>query len=84
MEAFRLQPPPAVGIKAKAIQQAQEFEEIVAEKSRRSGVESPPYDFIELIGKGSFGRVFKGYVRLSLYWIYTDEILERIAPPMNL
>ncbi|KAF2649325.1 kinase-like protein [Lophiostoma macrostomum CBS 122681] len=60
MEAFRLQPPPAVGTKAKAIQQAKEFEEIVSEKSRRSGIESPPYDFIELIGKGSFGRVFKG------------------------
>lgn len=50
------------GTKARAIQQAKEMELLVAERAKRSGDEPPPYDFFELIGKGAYGRVFKGYV----------------------
>ncbi|PSN69720.1 kinase-like protein [Corynespora cassiicola Philippines] len=49
-----------MGTKSKAIQQAKEMETLVAERAKRSGDEPPPYDFFELIGKGAYGRVFKG------------------------
>jgi len=62
MESLRLQPPLNAGTKGRAIQQAKEMEVLVAERAKRSGDEPPPYDFFELIGKGSYGRVFKGYV----------------------
>jgi hypothetical protein len=54
--------PPAMmtGTKARAIQQAKEMETLVAERAKRSGDEPPQYDFHELIGKGAYGRVFKG------------------------
>lgn len=52
--------PPVVGTKGRAIQQAKEMQDIVAERARRSGDDPPPYDFQELIGKGAYGRVFKG------------------------
>lgn len=50
------------GTKARAIQQAKEMEALVAERAKRSGDEPPQYDFHELIGKGAYGRVFKGCV----------------------
>ncbi|KAF2874987.1 hypothetical protein BDV95DRAFT_304837 [Massariosphaeria phaeospora] len=62
MEHARLQPPPNVGTKSRAIQQAQEMEMLTAERAKRSGDDPPPYDFFELIGKGAYGRVFKGFV----------------------
>lgn len=61
MESARLQPPASVGTKGRAIQQAKEMELLVAARAKRSGDEPPPYDFFELIGKGAYGRVFKGY-----------------------
>lgn len=38
---------------------------LVAERAKRSGDEPPPYDFFELIGKGSYGRVYKGKDRMT-------------------
>lgn len=35
------------------------MERAVLERARRDNVAVPPYEFLELIGKGSFGRVFK-------------------------
>ncbi|KAF2464063.1 kinase-like protein [Lindgomyces ingoldianus] len=60
MESSLLQPPQNAGTKSRAIQQAKEMEMLVAERAKRSGDEPPPYGFSELIGKGSYGRVFKG------------------------
>ncbi|KAJ8118202.1 hypothetical protein OPT61_g759 [Boeremia exigua] len=68
METIRnsLLPPAMVtGTKARAIQQAKEMESLVAERAKRSGDEPPQYDFHELIGKGAYGRVFKGKSRMT-------------------
>lgn len=62
MEPVRLQPPNMGGTKGRAMQQARDMEALVAERAKRSGEEPPPYDFYELIGKGAYGRVFKGSV----------------------
>ena len=71
MDPSRLSVQPAgAGTKFRAIQQAKEMEKILAERAKRSGDEPPPYDFIELIGKGAYGRVFKGCVECWLYVLY--------------
>jgi hypothetical protein len=43
-----------------AVRMAKSQEAAVIEKCKRSGVAPPEYAFDELIGKGSFGRVYKG------------------------
>ena len=65
MEPARLQPPNMGGTKGRAMQQAKEMELLVAERAKRGGEEPPPYDFYELIGKGAYGRVYKGWVSRS-------------------
>lgn len=47
--------------KAEAIKLAREQATAVQEMCRRAKTESPPYEFEELIGKGSYGRVYKGH-----------------------
>ena len=42
--------------------EAQRQAEAIHEKLRRLGHEIPKFDFLELIGKGAYGRVFKWYV----------------------
>ena len=44
-----------------AIRLAKAQERAVAEKCKRSDQDPPGYTFDELIGKGSFGRVYKGF-----------------------
>ncbi len=41
-------------------EQAKEQQKIIEQKLSRAGQSSPPYDFVDLIGKGSFGRVYLG------------------------
>ena len=43
-----------------AVRLAKNQEAAVVEKCKRSGGPAPGYLFDELIGKGSFGRVYKG------------------------
>jgi hypothetical protein len=73
--------PPAMmtGTKARAIQQAKEMEALVAERAKRSGDEPPQYDFHELIGKGAYGRVFKGCVGTTLKIDMADAATARVA-----
>ncbi|PLB55830.1 serine/threonine protein kinase [Aspergillus steynii IBT 23096] len=47
--------------KAEAIKLAREQATAVQEMCRRAKTETPPYEFEELIGKGSYGRVYKGH-----------------------
>ncbi|RAK96377.1 putative serine/threonine protein kinase [Aspergillus ibericus CBS 121593] len=47
--------------KAEAIKLAREQGAAVQEMCRRAKTETPPYEFEELIGKGSYGRVYKGH-----------------------
>lgn len=49
-----------------AVRLAQAQEKSVIEKCKRSGQEAPGYTFDELIGKGSFGRVYKGYTCFAI------------------
>lgn len=46
--------------KAEAIKLAKEQGSAVREMCRRSKIDPPPYEFEELIGKGAYGRVYKG------------------------
>ena len=58
-----LRPESALALTAhrrQAIKLAKSQESVVAEKCKRSNQEAPGYTFDELIGKGSFGRVYKG------------------------
>lgn len=70
-----LQPPANTGTKLRAIQQAKETEKLVAERAKRTGDEPPPYEFFELIGKGAYGRVFKGCVSTSDFFAMYLDIL---------
>ncbi|KAL5335471.1 kinase-like domain-containing protein [Aspergillus crustosus] len=47
--------------KAEAIRLAREQGAAVRELCRRAKTEAPPYEFEELIGKGAYGRVYKGH-----------------------
>ena len=48
--------------KSKAILEAQDQQKATAEKISKLGLAPSGYDFLELIGKGAFGRVYKRYV----------------------
>ncbi|CAD6504289.1 BgTH12-06022 [Blumeria graminis f. sp. triticale] len=47
-------------IKTKAAEDARQMQAKVIEQCQKSGKDPPPYGLEELIGKGSFGRVYKG------------------------
>ncbi|KAJ5129798.1 uncharacterized protein N7515_005837 [Penicillium bovifimosum] len=51
--------------KAEAIRLAREQGVAVQEMCRRAKTEPPPYEFEELIGKGAYGRVYKGHQKPS-------------------
>ncbi|KAL9578633.1 MAG: hypothetical protein Q9212_005596, partial [Teloschistes hypoglaucus] len=45
--------------KEKTIRIAKEQQEVVQARLQKNNMEMPPFEFLELIGKGAFGRVFK-------------------------
>ena len=47
--------------KEKAIAAARDMQATIGREVKRSGLIYPQYEFVELIGKGAFGRVFKRY-----------------------
>lgn len=65
MDLGRLDPFAAAGTKTKQIQDARDMVQMIRERAARTGTAVPEYNFLELIGKGSFGRVYKWYVRIT-------------------
>lgn len=59
MDPSLLDPFSMDGSRHKQIQDAKDMQQVVYERANKIGTAAPPYDFIELIGKGSFGRVYK-------------------------
>ncbi|KAL8920942.1 MAG: hypothetical protein Q9208_005968 [Pyrenodesmia sp. 3 TL-2023] len=45
--------------KERTMQIAQEQQQALAARLKKNNIEMPPFEFLELIGKGAFGRVFK-------------------------
>lgn len=50
---------PEAANKARMKDAAQKEQLAAREASRKLGVTAPKYEFLELIGKGTFGRVYK-------------------------
>jgi hypothetical protein len=47
------------GTKGRQIQDAKRMQDSILEKTRKKGIDPPDYEFQELIGKGTYGRVYK-------------------------
>lgn len=50
----------AIPVKTRAVEDARQMQARVNEQCMKEGKDPPPYGLEELIGKGSFGRVYKG------------------------
>ena len=59
MDLNHLDPYSAAGTKKKQIQDAKDMYQVVVDRAARTGSSVPDYEFLELIGKGTFGRVYK-------------------------
>ncbi|QSZ29245.1 hypothetical protein DSL72_003757 [Monilinia vaccinii-corymbosi] len=60
MDKLQVRNTEPLSVKAKAIEDARQMQASVIEAATKAGKEPPKYALIELIGKGSFGRVYKG------------------------
>ena len=58
MSSSKLMVGPAA-FKKRAIQEAEQQQRVITEKLRKLGLDPPAYQFRELIGKGTYGRVYK-------------------------
>lgn len=67
MESNRLTIPVRSEHKTQAIEDARAHQNAVWEECEKTGKEPPPYILEELIGKGAFGRVYKGYDHVHVY-----------------
>ncbi|KAH6898414.1 kinase-like domain-containing protein [Thelonectria olida] len=59
MASLQVRGPDFSVTKQKAIEDAKKMQKIVTEQCAKSGKDAPQYRLSELIGKGSFGRVYK-------------------------
>jgi hypothetical protein len=66
MDSLQVRTTDPNSVKTKAVEDARQMQTKVIEECTKSGKDPPPYGLIELIGKGSFGRVYKGYAFLCL------------------
>lgn len=63
--------------KREAMRLAREQSAAVKEMCRRAKSEMPPYTFEELIGKGAYGRVYKGFV-YRFFFQYVHRLTSNI------
>ena len=47
------------GPRPRQVQDAKNTQKAIDERASKRGLDPPPYEFLELIGKGSYGRVYK-------------------------
>ncbi|KAL3964111.1 hypothetical protein ACCO45_001115 [Purpureocillium lilacinum] len=59
MASLQVRWPEMSGTKQRALEDAKKMQRAVTEECAKSGREPPQYQLSELIGKGSFGRVYK-------------------------
>lgn len=59
MASLQVRGPDFSVTKQKALEDAKKMQKVVADECNSTGKEAPPYQLFELIGKGSFGRVYK-------------------------
>lgn len=59
MASLQVRGPDFSVTKQKAIEDAKKMQKLVAEQCAKSGKDAPQYHLSELIGKGTFGRVYK-------------------------
>ncbi|KAL5344392.1 hypothetical protein ACLOAV_010652 [Pseudogymnoascus australis] len=60
MDRLQLRPVESSSIKARALEDAQQMQLSIDDSAKKAGKVPPKYVLTELIGKGSFGRVYKG------------------------
>lgn len=54
-----LKPRMPTGPRLRQAQDAKNMQQSIAERCRKKGIDPPDYEFLELIGKGNYGRVYK-------------------------
>jgi len=60
MAQLQVRPAEFSTVKTKAIEDARQMQATVLELCKKAGKDPPKYALLELTGKGSFGRVYKG------------------------
>lgn len=68
-----LDPFSAVEPRRKQVKDAKDLQHLINDLATRTDTSPPPYDFLELIGKGSFGRVYKWCV------VYMSLLFQSVA-----
>lgn len=63
------------GVRLRAAQDAKNMEQLISDRCSGKGLDPPDYEFLELIGKGTYGRVYKSRDRQT-HQICAIKIIE--------